>query len=477
MIWSVSWKNVWRNKLRSGVVIVAVTLGLMGGVFSAALMEGMMKQRVASAVNVEVSHIQIHDPAFEENSEVQYTIKDADKMQADIKALPEVRSVSERTVVEGMASYSSYSSPARIIGIEPEKEMQVSKIYEAIGDSAGYYFENAKRTPIVIGEKMAKNLGLIAFKLTESSFAELTEKGLPVEVIEKLRTIANENFRKEKGFEQKLNEILGESDAESHKFWIVRSATTYKIGKRLVLSMQGPDGNPIGGSFRLNGVYRTSNSMFDMMYAFVRKNDLIGLAGVPPAETHEVAIMLNNIEDSKKVADNLKVLYPALEKGIKTWGELRPDLAWAEYMGVVNYVLVMFILFALGFGIVNTMLMVVLERVKELGMLMAVGMNKLKIFSMIMLESVFLSLTGGTVGLALSALLVWYFNSAGIDLSAMYGEGFAAIGYNVVMYPSITNDFYFGVAILVILTGIIAAIYPARKALKLNPADAIRSDN
>ena len=77
----------------------------------------------------------------------------------------------------------------------------------------------------------------------------------------------------------------------------------------------------------------------------------------------------------------------------------------------------------------------------------------------------------------LSALLVWYFNSAGIDLSAMYGEGFAAIGYDVVMYPSITNDFYFGVTILVILTGIVAAISPARTALTLHPADAIRSDN
>ena len=76
----------------------------------------------------------------------------------------------------------------------------------------------------------------------------------------------------------------------------------------------------------------------------------------------------------------------------------------------MNYYLFIFliiILLALGFGIVNTMLMAVLERVKELGMLMAIGMNRKRVFRMIMLETVFLGLTGAMVGTMLCPYLVY----------------------------------------------------------------------
>ncbi len=64
MVWSISWKNVWRNKLRSSVIIIAITLGLYGGVFAIALMMGMIEQRTGSALANEVAHIHINNPKF-----------------------------------------------------------------------------------------------------------------------------------------------------------------------------------------------------------------------------------------------------------------------------------------------------------------------------------------------------------------------------------------------------------------------------
>ena len=120
--------------------------------------------------------------------------------------------------------------------------------------------------------------------------------------------------------------------------------------------------------------------------------------------------------------------------------------------------------------------MVVLERVKELGMLMAVGMNKRRVFSMIMLETVFLSLTGGLIGLALGTGFSEFFKNRGMDLSGLYKEGLEAMGYDAIVYPEILPEMILIVTILVILTGIIASVYPALKALKLNPAEAIRTE-
>ena len=132
------------------------------------------------------------------------------------------------------------------------------------------------------------------------------------------------------------------------------------------------------------------------------------------------------------------------------------------------------ILGALGFGIVNTMLMVVLERTRELGMLMAIGMNKRKVFMMIMLETICLALVGALFGEVLSVIIINYFNKTGIDLSSV-AEGMESVGYAVVTYPMLEPYRYLQITVLVIITSVLASIYPAFKALKLHPAEAIRT--
>ena len=95
---------------------------------------------------------------------------------------------------------------------------------------------------------------------------------------------------------------------------------------------------------------------------------------------------------------------------------------------------------------------------------------------MIMLETIFLGLTGAMAGTLLCYLLVWWTGSTGIDLSALYQEGFEAIGFSAKVYPTIGFKAFLEILIMVILTGVLASIYPARKALKLNPAEALRID-
>jgi ABC-type antimicrobial peptide transport system permease subunit len=131
------------------------------------------------------------------------------------------------------------------------------------------------------------------------------------------------------------------------------------------------------------------------------------------------------------------------------------------------------IFLALSFGIINTMLMAVLERVREIGMLMAIGMNKTKIFLMIMLETIMLMLTGSFAGLVLSYMIVNIFGKYGIDLSK-FASGFSGYGFSSMVYPFLAIIMYIKIVIMVVVAGIISSIIPARKALKLNPSEAIR---
>jgi ABC-type lipoprotein release transport system permease subunit len=158
------------------------------------------------------------------------------------------------------------------------------------------------------------------------------------------------------------------------------------------------------------------------------------------------------------------------------WKEIQPDLAMiADMMQQIYAIFMVLILAALSFGIVNTMLMAVLERTRELGMLAAIGMNHRKIFSMIMLESIFLSITGGFAGMVLSGAVIAATAKNGINLMK-YSEGMEAFGYSAHLYPTIGAEFFIITTILIVLTGIFSSIYPARKALKLNPVEAIRTE-
>jgi len=118
------------------------------------------------------------------------------------------------------------------------------------------------------------------------------------------------------------------------------------------------------------------------------------------------------------------------------------------------------------------MLMAIFERVKEIGVLMAVGMSKRRIFWMIILETVFLSLTGAAIGMVFSAWLVHTVGSSGINLS-MFAQGLESFGVSSIIYPSLEPRFYGTLALMVIVAAMLSALYPAIKALRLNPVEAI----
>lgn len=131
-------------------------------------------------------------------------------------------------------------------------------------------------------------------------------------------------------------------------------------------------------------------------------------------------------------------------------------------------------MFALAFGIINTMLMSILERTREIGMMMALGTNKLKIFFLVLLETIFLTLAGTPVGLLIGWLETSYYNKHGLDLSGMGREMMSSFGFGTMVYPEFPADKLAGILIIVTGTAIISCLFPAIKALKLRPVEALR---
>jgi len=246
-----------------------------------------------------------------------------------------------------------------------------------------------------------------------------------------------------------------------------------RLRSKIVFTFQDAYGDMQSIAFRIGGIYKTSDGMFDEGNVFMRYDDVFDYTGLPSGAVHEAGILLPDLETCKIITPLLKNMFPGLD--VQDWAELNPALALSmSYTDFMAVIILGIFLFALSFGIINTMLMAVLERTRELGMLGAIGMSKRKIFSMIMLETIFLTLLGSVVGIILGVATILPTIESGIDLTPFMGDQFEDFGFSSMVYPVLNSAMLIQTMVLVILAGILSAIYPARKALKLKPLEAIR---
>lgn len=244
-----------------------------------------------------------------------------------------------------------------------------------------------------------------------------------------------------------------------------------KERSKIVLTFQDIEGNITAGAFRVSGIFETFNSIFDEGIIFAKREDLNKLIEKPNA-AHEVVIRLKDLDQLESTTAELTAAFPSLD--VKTYRQLSPQVELYEsQIGIMFIIIIGIVMLALVFGIINTMLMAVLERYRELGILMAVGMNKMKVFMMILYETIMITLIGAPLGMLLGIITVGYFGRSGINLSN-FSQGMRQFGLSELIYPEITPDLIIALTIGVAITALIAAVYPARKAIKLDPVSAIR---
>ena len=403
MILKVAWRNIWRNPVRSLVIMTSLAVGMFAGLFSSTFINGWMQQRVRDGIETETSHIKAQTEAFYRWNDFENHFANGPLVAHNMRQLEGIDGASARLVIVSMIASAENATGVRIIGADPQQEQNVVNIHTKIVE--GHWFAGVKRSPIVVGQKLAERLNI-------------------------------------------------------------------HLRSKLIITLQDANGNITGGAFRVAGIYKTVNTSFDEAHVWVKYTDLLALTGLPAGTTHEIAIHTTNPISTDKVKTALQGQAPSLH--LASWREFSPEFAYIDQMGqIYNYLLVVIILLALGFGIINTMLMVVLERVRELGMLMAVGMNRRNIFSMIMFETILLCVSGGFVGILLGVIATEVTAKTGINLS-VWDEGLSEWGYASVIYPQYDFNMVVTIAILVLITGITSAIYPAAKALKLTPSEAIR---
>lgn len=398
-----AWRNIWRNKTRSFVIMLSVAIGLLAGIGVLALYKGMMNSRVRTVIDAEASHLQIHNPEFKNDYDPSYIINYPDEVLKKIQSIKQVKLLAPRTVVQGMLVTTTGSAGVQINGVIPDVEYNVSQLKQKIITGEG--FHAGKKNEMVIGKKLADKMKL-------------------------------------------------------------------KQGSKIVLTFTDTAGNIVSSAFRASSIYQSANTAFDETNVYVLVSTINELL-LTANSCHEIAILLNNDNDLDKVQQQLKEEFPSLL--VESWKEISPETElMVRTVDEYSYIIIIIILIALAFGILNTMLMSVLERTREIGMMVALGTSRVRIFLLIFFETIFLTIAGTPVGLLAAYFITNHYQKHGLDLSGMGKDMMASFGFSTLIYPSFPWEKLAAIIMMVIGTALLSCLLPAMKALRLQPVEALR---
>lgn len=249
------------------------------------------------------------------------------------------------------------------------------------------------------------------------------------------------------------------------------------VGKKVVWMAQDANGEVASKLFKVSGILHTRVKAIDSGTVLASREALAEVIG-REGHAHEIAVMLAGADAIPRALPGLQAI--AAESGEQTqakpWQKAMPNLTAIIEWGNAESRMIVSILFLLvGIGTLNTMLMSVMERTREFGVIRALGVNKGSIRQMVMAEAMVLGLIGSVIGVLLAGLVGLYTGTVGMDFSAMYED--MDLG-GVALAPVIRTGWdwkmVFGLSIGMVGLSVLASLYPAQRALKIRPADAMR---
>jgi ABC-type lipoprotein release transport system permease subunit len=240
-----------------------------------------------------------------------------------------------------------------------------------------------------------------------------------------------------------------------------------KIGRKLVLMSQDTAQEIASRAFRIVGVFKAEMESTEKQFVFVTRS-----AGQKMLKLgngiSEIAILLPHGYENLDVYKKLKATLPSDQFETHSWRELLPfQTAYLRILDGFMWFWFLVVFVAMGFGIVNTTLMAVFERMREFGLMKALGMKPWWILREVMVE-----ICGLIIGNFLGFLSIFALSGSGIDLSAL-AAGAEYAGMSRIIYPAIAAKDVMVANLTVLLLGLLVSLYPAIKASRFTPVQAL----
>jgi ABC-type lipoprotein release transport system permease subunit len=418
----IGWRNLWRNPRGTLLTALALGLGLTLLLVSLGLLDGSHEQMVRNGVRFGTGHVVIQVQGYQDTGS-QELLLPAQVVSTTVEFLhteamkPVIRGVSPRLLASGLLSSAANAAGVRIMGVIPQAERAVSLIPQRIVE--GKYLNDEQQSGVVIGADLARKLAV-------------------------------------------------------------------KIGAKVVLmtqAVQPPDAeatNAGGGEMqssllRVTGIFRTGIQEIDAHIIQLPLPEAQALLGVPDRVT-QVAVLLDQEGDSPMVARGLRTQLGGVPVEVLPWRESMPALAQLFLLDkAFNYIMNGVVLAMVGLGILNTILMRVLERRYEFGLCSALGLRPVQLAVMIIGEFLALTAISLALGLVLGLSVQHYFATAGLDLRWFFHSSLpTALVFDPIIYSRLSLTRIASSVGIVFLTATVISLYPALKAARTELPGALK---
>jgi ABC-type lipoprotein release transport system permease subunit len=408
-----AWRNLWRNPRRTLIAMAAIGLGYAMLLFVACLMAGLRQQMIESGTGLVLSDMEVHAPDYYPDRPTHQTL--GGRTGTDVSAL------------------------LATIAADPRVQAASPRVYGYGLVSATHQSAGAELLGVVPDRE--QKITVLQTRMVKGSYL---------------------TGRMPKGV------VLGDTLA---------ATIGAKVGSDIVLLTPATDGSTGNDLYTVTGMFHTGLDDMDRGLVVMSLASLQELLRLPPGRIHEVGIKLHDISTATMTAAALEVqLGKTLPVRVQAWPELAPELDdYVQFNRRVTFIL-FFIFFLLAvMGIVNTMLMAIIERTRELGMLMAVGMRPVQVVGLIVAEAASLAGASLVLGAALGAPLLWYLQVHGLNLGGNRGAvSLAGVVVGPIWYGRQDFTTYTQAALGLAVTALVSALYPALRAARFRPTEALR---
>lgn len=249
-------------------------------------------------------------------------------------------------------------------------------------------------------------------------------------------------------------------------------------GKKLVYTLTDRNGELVSGISRVRGIFATGEDQVDGAVVLLPLERLRQVVHYGPDEATLVSIFISDQRRAEAVRNELEKILPGPDRVILTWRQTQAELAGLIAIDQAgNYLMQFLVGLLIAAGILNTMLMSVMERTREFGMMMALGMGPRQVVAQVLLESFLIGVLGLLLGVLITAPWYWYMVSTGIDLSGQIGDDYSTSG---VLVDPVLRFRLFKESAIAILAGVfaltmLAGIFPAVRAGRMVVVESIRN--
>jgi len=407
------WRNLLLHPLRTGLTTAALALGIAALIFLSAMNDGWMQQIRTNFALTLTGHIQIHAAGFEQSRKLAERIDNPAPVMQALHGLAGIHSVTRRLRISGLASAAGANAGALVYGIEPSAEKRLSRIASFV--RMGRWLLDEDDHAVVLGDGLADRLQVA-------------------------------------------------------------------MGDKVVLMAALDNGDIASEVFRVRGLLHSGVLDIDNLTAVVplaRAQQWLDMgSGVT-----DIVVRASNFESVDGLASRLKqrlIGESGTEASTKqplevlTWNEIDPMAQqWSEFADAYSWIVLAVVILVVLAEVLNTMLMSMHERTREFGLMGALGVRSGQMFFMVLWETVILVLLGSVLGFVLGGWAVWHYGQVGIDLS-QFATAFSFMYMSPIVHPMLKVGSLIQILVAASLGALVAGLFPAWKAARLDPAAAMR---